>query len=370
MTGDWGIDDPGTTRWRPIVSGAWPMGGSPSSDDRPRSRWRRITAERAPVAAGLAIVPLGLGLGTALPAHGAYPETNVDIAFASTRNNQELIYQVAPGGLTSSNDNATTALNHTTVLTDGGDDQPSVDGEDSEPFYPPNGLTVFFTTPQTGNPVNEWPDWQPASAGPGSGTPEVPLALMLPASAALLLGAASPSAPSAGADASSEFSTLSQPAALEAIGSRSWMSRAAWASSMPRATSSASTRSCPRWCRSGSGGSSEPLDRGTPYRESADRSRSEEVEPEGFRKVPCNALSSNTVAGAIKRRREGAHAPFSRRYRDDASADSALARETYVKEPITRVLVEACSGQHGQYPFAMTSVDRLLACYRIHTTVG
>ena len=85
-------------------------------------------------------------LGVVLPsvAQAAFPGSNGDIAFVSTRNNATAVYQVNPeasGVGTVSGDNAAT-----TSFTDGGGL-----GLDAEPFYSPDGATVYFSSNRTGD---------------------------------------------------------------------------------------------------------------------------------------------------------------------------------------------------------------------------
>ena len=75
-------------------------------------------------------------LGVVPVAQAAYPGTNGDIAFSSTRNSNIAIYEVdpaAPGIGTASGDTAAT-----TELTLG--------AGDVEPFYSPDGNTVYFSS--------------------------------------------------------------------------------------------------------------------------------------------------------------------------------------------------------------------------------
>jgi MYXO-CTERM domain-containing protein len=74
------------------------------------------------------------------PAAAAFPGANGDIAFVSTRNNNVAIYQVNPSGTgigTATGDEA-----NTTPLTNG--------AVDAEPFYSPDGNTVFFSSNRSG----------------------------------------------------------------------------------------------------------------------------------------------------------------------------------------------------------------------------
>ena len=69
-------------------------------------------------------------------AEAAYPGTNGDVAFSSTRNNNIAIYQVNladPGIGTSSGDASATS-------------ELTLGAGDVEPFYSPNGATVYFSS--------------------------------------------------------------------------------------------------------------------------------------------------------------------------------------------------------------------------------
>jgi Tol biopolymer transport system component len=103
------------------------------------------------IAAGLVALPIGAIIGTAPAANAAFTGTNGNIAFVSTRANGSTfggIFQVnsqysgSPGlGTTTGDQNATTGL------TDGGGGS----GNDTEPFYSPNGGTVFFSSSRDGS---------------------------------------------------------------------------------------------------------------------------------------------------------------------------------------------------------------------------
>jgi len=74
------------------------------------------------------------------PAAAAFPGANGDVAFVSTRNNNVVIYQVNPQGSevgTTSGDET-----NTTPLTNG--------APDAEPFYSPDGNTVYFSSARSG----------------------------------------------------------------------------------------------------------------------------------------------------------------------------------------------------------------------------
>jgi Tol biopolymer transport system component len=74
-------------------------------------------------------------------ADAAYPGINGEIAFSSTRNNNIAIYQVNPNasgiGTSSGDNNATTEL--------------TLGAADVEPFYSPNGQTMFFSSDRDNN---------------------------------------------------------------------------------------------------------------------------------------------------------------------------------------------------------------------------
>ncbi len=104
-----------------------------------RSRW--FAFHRVLVAVGAAGL-LGGAWWTVVPsAAAAFPGANGDIAFVSTRSNNIAIYQVDPSGSgigTSSGDQS-----NTTPLTNG--------AIDAEPFYSPDGNTVFFSSDRSGH---------------------------------------------------------------------------------------------------------------------------------------------------------------------------------------------------------------------------
>ncbi len=77
---------------------------------------------------------------TTPPAAAAFPGSNGDIAFVSTRNNDVAIYQVNPQG--SGLGTTTGDEDNTTPLTGG--------SVDAEPFYSPDGSTVYFSSNRSG----------------------------------------------------------------------------------------------------------------------------------------------------------------------------------------------------------------------------
>ena len=95
------------------------------------------------VASGLTIAGVGIAVSTAPAAHAAYSGSNGSIAFVSTRANGGSfggIFQVdsqASGLGTAGGDQAATS-----GLTNGG----AGSGIDAEPFYSPDGATVFFSS--------------------------------------------------------------------------------------------------------------------------------------------------------------------------------------------------------------------------------
>jgi len=104
-----------------------------------RSRW--FASHRVLVALGAAGLLGGTWWTTAPPAAAAFPGANGDIAFVSTRDNNVAIYQVNPSGSgigTSSGDQS-----NTTPLTNG--------AVDAEPFYSPDGNTMFFSSDRSGH---------------------------------------------------------------------------------------------------------------------------------------------------------------------------------------------------------------------------
>ncbi len=109
------------------------MGGGSSS--------RAIQLHRALTALGAVGLTLGTWWTLIPPASAAFPGANGDIAFVSTRNNNVAIYQVDPSGTgigTLSGDQSNTA-----PLTNG--------APDAEPFYSPDGTTVFFSSSRSGS---------------------------------------------------------------------------------------------------------------------------------------------------------------------------------------------------------------------------
>lgn len=90
----------------------------------------------------MSVALVALCLSWALPlAYGAYPGTNGDIAFSSTRNSNIAIYQVNPGDQnlgTSAGDGAATS-------------QLTLGGGDVEPFYSRDGRTVYFSSDRDDN---------------------------------------------------------------------------------------------------------------------------------------------------------------------------------------------------------------------------
>jgi len=102
---------------------------------------RFLEFHRLLVAVGASGLIGGAWWSTVPPAAAAFPGANGDIAFVSTRNNNVAIYQVNPSGSgigTSSGDQS-----NTTPLTDG--------ALDAEPFYSPDGSTVFFSSNRSGH---------------------------------------------------------------------------------------------------------------------------------------------------------------------------------------------------------------------------
>jgi WD40-like Beta Propeller Repeat len=101
---------------------------------------RRVTVPRAMVAVGAAGLIAATWWTVTPSAFGAFPGSNGDIAFVSTRNNNVAIYQVNPQGSgigTPSGD-----LANTTPFTAG--------SPDAEPFYSPSGTTVYFSSERSG----------------------------------------------------------------------------------------------------------------------------------------------------------------------------------------------------------------------------
>ena len=97
--------------------------------------------DRALIGLGAAGLIVGSWWALIPSAVAAFPGTNGDIAFASTRNNNVAIEQVNPQGSglgTASGDQA-----NTTPLTNG--------APDAEPFYSPDGNTVFLSSARSGH---------------------------------------------------------------------------------------------------------------------------------------------------------------------------------------------------------------------------
>jgi Tol biopolymer transport system component len=114
---------------------------------------------RALVVVGTLCGAATLVVATDPAAFGAYPSYNGDIAFASTRNNNVAIYQVNPGAApvgTATGDIGTSSgdQENTTELTAG--------ATDAEPFYSPDGKTVYFSSDRT----NNWEIYSIAQSSP------------------------------------------------------------------------------------------------------------------------------------------------------------------------------------------------------------
>ena len=106
------------------------------------SRGRRLL-ERAMLATGLVALPVSAAIATAPAAHAAYAGNNGPIAFASTR-----LSEGSFGGIFDVNSqasglgNANGDQSATTGLTNGDNGA----GTDAEPFFSPDGGTVFFSS--------------------------------------------------------------------------------------------------------------------------------------------------------------------------------------------------------------------------------
>jgi Tol biopolymer transport system component len=91
-------------------------------------------------------------------AEAAYPASNGDIAFSSTRDGNIAIYQVNPTdpdlGTPAGDQSATSEL--------------TLGGADVEPFYSPDGKTVYFSSDR--DAANEWVIYSVAQASPESST--------------------------------------------------------------------------------------------------------------------------------------------------------------------------------------------------------
>jgi hypothetical protein len=94
--------------------------------------------------------------GVAPVAYAAYPTTNGDIAFSSTRNSNVALYQVNPNdpnlGSSAGDQSATSTL--------------TLGGADVEPFYGPDGQTVYFSTDR--DAANDWVIFSISQATPES----------------------------------------------------------------------------------------------------------------------------------------------------------------------------------------------------------
>jgi hypothetical protein len=102
-----------------------------------RGRW----IERLLSVVGVAWLVGWIVLATVSPAGASYPGANGDIAFVSTRNNNEAIYQVNPNYVGAPGAGLGTAAGDaaaTSGLTSG--------AIDAEPFYSPDGDQVFFSS--------------------------------------------------------------------------------------------------------------------------------------------------------------------------------------------------------------------------------
>jgi Tol biopolymer transport system component len=109
----------------------------------------RVAAAVAVVLGVLVLVP---GVATA-----AFPGTNGDIAFVTTRGDNVAIEQVDPGG--SGVGTSTGDLSNTTALTAG--------SVDAEPFYSPDGTEVVFSSNRTGR----WAIYEIAQTDTDEATP-------------------------------------------------------------------------------------------------------------------------------------------------------------------------------------------------------
>src|SRR5580658_10408710 len=102
-------------------------------------RGRRV--ERLLSVAGVVWLGGWIVLATVSPADASYPGANGDIAFVSTRNNNEAIYPVNPNYVGAPGAGLGTAAGDvvaTSGLTSG--------AIDAEPFYSPDGDQVFFSS--------------------------------------------------------------------------------------------------------------------------------------------------------------------------------------------------------------------------------
>jgi Tol biopolymer transport system component len=117
---------------------------------RHRNRTGRYPLAGIVFGSGLTFLSLGIWAVTAAPAHAAFAGTNGNIVFASTRSNGAtfggLFTVDAEAPNLGSNSGDQTA---TSGLTDGGNGS----GIDSEPFYSPDGSTVFFASNRSANGV-------------------------------------------------------------------------------------------------------------------------------------------------------------------------------------------------------------------------
>ena len=100
-----------------------------------------LRLDRVMIAVGAAGLVGGTMWATTPLAFAAFPGSNGDIAFVSTRSNNVSIYQVSPFGTgigTTTGDQS-----NTTPLTNG--------APDAEPFYSPDGNTVYFSSARSGD---------------------------------------------------------------------------------------------------------------------------------------------------------------------------------------------------------------------------
>ncbi len=117
--------------------------------------------ERAVLAAGLAALPLSVVVATAPPADAAFSGNNGPVAFVSTRLNEGSfggIFEVdsQANGL----GNATGDQSATTGLTNGDNGG----GTDAEPFFSPDGGTVFFSSSRDAS--GKWVIYDISTAAP------------------------------------------------------------------------------------------------------------------------------------------------------------------------------------------------------------
>ena len=98
--------------------------------------------------------------------------------------------------------------------------------------------------------------------------------------------------------------------------------------------------------------------------------RNEQIHAQPLRQKFRNELALDAVARGVERRREGPKPALARRNGDDAAADSALARQADVVEPVAGGLVQAGRRHHRQRVVADGRIDDALLGDRVDAAVG